>query len=164
SYIKIHLTQVDTISSKPALVKHARLSASGDARWTELSSDPSYNGDITRLSSLQKQLKKISTVDTPVMAEQPTYELRKTLEFERGNFLTKIGPALTPDVPSIFPSLPPGEPRNRLTLARWFFSPGQPLTARTTVNRYWEQLFGVGIVETLENFGSVGEEPSHPEL
>jgi hypothetical protein len=51
-----------------------------------------------------------------------------------------------------------------LTLAKWFFSPGQPLTARTAVNRYWEQLFGTGIVETLENFGSVGEEPSHPEL
>jgi len=67
-------------------------------------------------------------------------------------------------VPGIFPRLPDGAPRNRLTLARWFFSPNQPLTARTAVNRYWEQLFGTGIVETLENFGSVGEEPSHPEL
>jgi len=98
------------------------------------------------------------------MAEQPEYEVRKTLEFEHGNFLTKIGPALTPDVPGIFPPLPADEPRNRLTLAQWFFSPRQPLTARTAVNRYWEQLFGIGIVETLENFGSVGEEPSHPEL
>jgi hypothetical protein len=51
-----------------------------------------------------------------------------------------------------------------LTLANWFFSPAQPLTARTAVNRYWEQLFGNGIVETLENFGSMGERPSHPEL
>jgi hypothetical protein len=71
---------------------------------------------------------------------------------------------LIPDVPGIFPRLPEGAPRNRLTLAKWFFAPGQPLTARTAVNRYWEQLFGTGIVETLENFGSVGEEPSHPEL
>ena len=71
---------------------------------------------------------------------------------------------LVPDVPGIFPRLPEGAPRNRLTLAKWFFAPGQPLTARTAVNRYWEQLFGTGIVETLENFGSVGEEPSHPEL
>ncbi len=67
-------------------------------------------------------------------------------------------------MPAIFPSLPTGAPRNRLTLAKWFFAPGQPLTARVAVNRYWEELFGTGIVETLENFGSVGEEPSHPHL
>src|SRR5205823_10395525 len=116
------------------------------------------------LEKLTSQLRKIPTVPLPVACEQPDYDQRTTLEFERGNFLTKIGPALSPDVPGIFPPLPAGEPRNRLTLARWFFSPGQPLTARTAVNRYWEQLFGTGIVETLENFGSVGEEPSHPEL
>jgi hypothetical protein len=164
SYIKLNLTQIDSISSKPSLIKRGRLYASGDPRWTELSADSTYNDKITRLTKLEKQLNKIPTVDTPVMAEQPAYEFRKTLEFERGNFLAKIGPALTPDVPAIFPPLPAGEPRNRLTLARWFFSPGQPLTARTAVNRYWEELFGTGIVETLENFGSVGEEPSHPEL
>ncbi len=164
SYIKIHLTQIDTISSKPSLVRRARLFVSADARWTELSSDPNYNGNIGRLTNLEKRLEKLPAVETPVMAEQPDYEVRKTLEFERGNFLTKIGPALTPDVPGIFPPLPAGEPRNRLTFARWFFSPKQPLTARTAVNRYWEQLFGTGIVETLENFGSVGEAPSHPEL
>jgi hypothetical protein len=98
------------------------------------------------------------------MGEEQSYERRSTLEFERGNFLTKIGPDLAPDVPGIFPKLPEGAPRNRLTLAKWFFSPGQPLTARVAVNRYWEELFGTGIVETLENFGSVGEEPSHREL
>ena len=98
------------------------------------------------------------------MREEPAYEQRTTLEFERGNFLTKIGPVLSPDVPALFPKLSTSAPRNRLTLAKWFFSPEQPLTARTAVNRYWEQLFGTGIVETLENFGSVGEEPSHPEL
>jgi hypothetical protein len=97
------------------------------------------------------------------MVEQESYETRETREFERGNFLTKTGPPLTADVPGLFPKLPDA-PRNRLTLAKWFFTPDQPLTARTAVNRYWEQLFGTGIVETLENFGSVGEEPSHPEL
>jgi hypothetical protein len=164
SHLKIHLTQVNTISSKPALVKNARVYVSGDTRWSELSSDRNYHSDLAKLTGLEKQLEKMPAVETPVMAEQPGYEVRKTLEFERGNFLTKIGPALSPDVPAIFPPLPAGEPRNRLTLARWFFSPRQPLTARTAVNRYWEQLFGTGIVETLENFGSVGEEPSHPEL
>src|SRR5207302_10404412 len=97
-------------------------------------------------------------------AEEAPYERRMTLEFERGNFLAKIGPALAADVPALFPKLPEHAPRDRLTMARWFFAPGQPLTARVAVNRFWEQLFGTGIVETLENFGSVGEEPSHPEL
>jgi len=98
------------------------------------------------------------------MVEKQAYERRATLEFERGNFLTKIGPALSPDVPGIFPKLPAGALPNRLTLAKWFFMPGQPLTARVAVNRYWEQLWGTGIVETMENFGSVGEQPSHPDL
>lgn len=164
SYLKVHLTQLSTISSKPALVKNARILVSEDTRWTELSSDHNYSLGFQTLATLKRELEQIPAVETPVMAEQPVYELRKTLEFERGNFLTKVGPALSPDVPAIFPPLPSGEPKNRLTLARWFFSPRQPLTARTAVNRYWEQLFGTGIVETLENFGSVGEAPTHPEL
>jgi Protein of unknown function (DUF1553) len=113
---------------------------------------------------LEHTLAKIPTVELPIMLEEQPYEKRATLEFERGNFLTKVGPDLSPDVPAIFPKLPDGAPRNRLTLAKWFFTTGQPLTARVAVNRYWQELFGTGIVETLENFGSVGEPPSHPEL
>ena len=119
---------------------------------------------MQHLRDLELKLMKIPSVDLPVMLEEQAYERRPTLEFERGNFLVKTGPDLVPDVPAIFPNLPAGAPRNRLTLAKWFFAPGQPLTARVAVNRYWEQLFGTGIVESLENFGSVGEPPSHPEL
>jgi hypothetical protein len=164
SRIQIDLKQVKGIDSKPALIQRIRLAASGDPSWTSLSRDPIRAQNIARLQELNRQLGKIPTVPLPVMAEQQPYERRATLEFERGNFLTKIGPDLPPDVPGIFPKLPAGAPRNRLTLAQWFFSPGQPLTARVAVNRYWEELFGTGIVETLENFGSVGEEPSHLEL
>jgi hypothetical protein len=164
SRIQIDLKQVKGIDSKPALIQRIRLAASGDPSWTSLSCDPIRAQNIARLQELNRQLGKIPTVPLPVMAEQQPYERRATLEFERGNFLTKIGPDLPPDVPGIFPKLPAGAPRNRLTLAQWFFSPGQPLTARVAVNRYWEELFGTGIVETLENFGSVGEEPSHLEL
>src|SRR5271156_6568275 len=119
---------------------------------------------VERLQQLNRQLAQLATVPLPVMVEQQPFARRATLEFERGNFLTKVGPDLAPDVPGIFPKLPAGAPLNRLTLAKWFFVPGQPLTGRVAVNRYWEELFGIGIVETLENFGSVGEEPSHPEL
>ena len=164
SRIKLRLTQTQGIDDKPALVRRAHLSVSSDPFWQTLASDASWTGQLAQLTKLTRQLKAIPTVPLPVMAEEPDYDQRTTLEFERGNFLTKIGPPLVPDVPGIFPRLPEGAPRNRLTLAKWFFAPGQPLTARTAVNRYWEQVFGTGIVETLENFGSVGEEPSHPEL
>jgi hypothetical protein len=164
SRIKLRLTQTQEIDDKPALVRLVHLSVSGDQSWQNLANDASWGGQLAQLTKLTRQLKKIPTVPLPIMAEEHDYDQRSTLEFERGNFLTKTGPPLLPDVPGIFPRLPEGAPRNRLTLAKWFFAPGQPLTARTAVNRYWEQLFGSGIVETLENFGSVGDEPSHPEL
>lgn len=164
SQIKLRLTQTQEIDDKPALVRRAHLSISGDESWGKLVADEAWSAKLAQLTKLTRRLKEISTVPLPVMAEESDYDQRTTLEFERGNFLTKIGPSLVADVPGIFPRLPEGAPRNRLTLAKWFFAPGQPLTARTAVNRYWEQLFGTGIVETLENFGSVGEEPSHPEL
>ncbi len=164
SRIKVQLTQTQTLNDKPALVQHARLSASGNPRWVELARDPGFAGSLAQLEKLTHQLGHIKSVPLPVMFEQPAYEQRTTLEFDRGNFLNKTGAPLFPDVPALFPKLPDGAPRNRLTLAKWFFTPQEPLTARVAVNRYWEQLFGTGIVETLENFGSVGEEPSHSEL
>ena len=164
SLLKVRLTQTSEINDKPALVRRVRLSVSNNATWHKLVSDSNFADQLVQLIKWTRQLEKIPSVGLPVMAEEPAYDRRATLEFERGNFLTKIGPALEPNVPGIFPKLPADAPRNRLTLAKWFFSPGQPLTARTAVNRYWEQLFGTGIVETQENFGSVGEEPSHPEL
>ena len=164
SRIMLRLIQTQAIDDKPALVRRAHLSVSGDESWQTLAKDNDWSRQLTQLTKLNHELKKIPTVPLPIMAEERDYDQRATLEFERGNFLTKTGPPLLPDVPGIFHGLPEGAPRNRLTFAKWFFVPGQPLTARTAVNRYWEQLFGTGIVETLENFGSVGEEPSHPEL
>jgi hypothetical protein len=164
SRIEVDLKQTQNVDSKPAIIKRVRLAISGDPRWTTLRQDPERAQSILRLKELEQQLAKIPSVPVPVMVEQSPFEQRATREFERGNFLTKVGPDLAPDVPGIFPGMPAGVPHNRLTFAEWFFSPGQPLTARVAVNRYWEELFGTGIVETMENFGSVGEAPSHPEL
>jgi hypothetical protein len=69
-----------------------------------------------------------------------------------------------PGVPAVLPPMSASYPRNRLGLAEWLVEPSNPLTARVTVNRFWQELFGTGLVKTAEDFGSQGEPPSHPEL
>ena len=87
---------------------------------------------------------------------------RDTFVFVRGDFRTK-GEKVTPGTPAILPPLPAG-PANRLALARWLVAKENPLMARVTVNRYWSVFFGTGLVKTINDFGSQGEWPSHPEL
>jgi mono/diheme cytochrome c family protein len=82
---------------------------------------------------------------------------------KRGEYDQK-GEKVERGVPAFLPPFPPGAPSNRLGLAEWLIAPNHPLTARVAVNRFWQQLFGTGIVKTAEDFGAQGEPPSHPEL
>lgn len=88
---------------------------------------------------------------------------RETHVLKRGNYETP-GDKVEPAVPSFLPALPAGAKANRLSLAQWMVSPEQPLTPRVLVNRYWQMLFGRGLVKTPDDFGLQGELPSHPEL
>lgn len=108
-------------------------------------------------------LTKSKFTTTPVMMENPPNMFRATHVFERGNWLVQ-GEKVVPDVPHIFNPLPKGSPKNRLSLAGWMTDKKNPLVSRTLVNRLWEQLFGTGIVETVEDLGSQGIAPTHREL
>jgi hypothetical protein len=98
-------------------------------------------------------------------------EPRENYLHVRGDFLTK-GPIIEPHTPEVLPPLrpregeAPAEPRtpDRLDLARWIADPANPLTARVAVNRFWQWHFGRGLVNTVDDFGTQGERPSHPEL
>jgi mono/diheme cytochrome c family protein len=113
------------------------------------------------LAEVRGELGGIQPVTTPVMQELPTESRRQTRIAIRGSFLTP-GDEVTPGVPAI---LQQGQPiENRLQLAEWLVDRRHPLTARVAVNRIWAQVFGEGLVETLDDFGSQGALPSHPEL
>jgi hypothetical protein len=100
---------------------------------------------------------------TPIMMDNLPANSRKSYVFERGSWLTK-GKEVQPATPASLNPFPEGAPANRLGLAQWMTSDQNPLTSRTLVNRVWEQLFGVGLAETLEDLGTQGIQPTHPEL
>jgi hypothetical protein len=97
------------------------------------------------------------------MVMQEMNQPRDTYVLTRGQY-DKQADKVTASVPASLPPLPKDSAIDRLALARWLVSPEHPLTSRVIVNRYWQMLFGTGLVETSEDLGSRGELPSHPDL
>jgi hypothetical protein len=109
------------------------------------------------------ELANTNTENHPILQEGFGDLKRKTHVFERGNWLVH-GKEVEPDVPEILGKMNTNLPKNRLGFAKWLVDEKNPLTARVTVNRIWEQIFGIGLIETVEDFGSQGFAASHPEL
>ncbi len=148
----------------------ARAARKSPAEWSDkerktlvqyrVERDKAFNALDKQIAQLQKQIKQLAPDTTLVMIEldQP----RTSAVFERGDYRTP-GDPVQPGTPAVLHPCPDG-PENRLTLARWLVSGDNPLVARVTVNRWWMELFGAGIVTTPEDFGIKGEPPSHPQL
>jgi mono/diheme cytochrome c family protein len=119
--------------------------------------------DFVKYQKTFTELLYAHTDNLPVMAENPNDMKRTTRVFERGAFGNPTTP-VEPDVPQSLNPFPKNAPRNRLGLSMWLTDKANPLTSRTMVNRLWEQVFGTGLVETLEDLGSQGFSPTHPEL
>ncbi len=98
---------------------------------------------------------------TMVMDDKPTPAFAYVLK--RGQY-DQPGEKVEPGVPKVLPPMPKGAPKNRLGLAQWLVDPSNPLLSRVTVNRFWQQFFGVGIVKTSEDFGMMGERPVNQPL
>lgn len=125
--------------------------------------DKAYGVARGKVDKEKERLAKIDRSAPLVMVMEDMKEQRDTFILTRGLY-NKPGDKVTMAVPASLHSLPKTAPKNRVGLARWLTSRENPLMARVIVNRFWQQIFGIGIVKTSEDFGVQGEFPKHPEL
>lgn len=139
------------------------LSTSTDPRWVALVRDPGREERWKQVKGLRDQLKDVPGTRVPVMVERPEAGRRETRVFVRGNRMT-LDELVDPGIPDLVRP-PRTEGRlTRLDMARWLVGEENPLAARVLANRLWAEMMGHGIVETLEDFGTSGARPTHPEL
>ena len=126
--------------------------------------DAGFAKDLDELEKLRADLLALQRQAPTVMVMQEMATPRETHVLVRGSY-DAPGEKVDAGVPEdLLGAWPAGAPRNRLGLAEWLTKPDHPLTSRVVVNRFWQQLFGLGLVKTSDNFGLQGEWPSHPEL
>ncbi len=155
-----------TIAELAAKPEAKRTPAERDAlRWfyLEKAADPEVREVWARLTNRQREREKLERTfpSVMVMAEKPQPEPTHLLL--RGAY-DKPGPVVERAVPAVLHPLPQGVKNDRLALATWVVDPANPLTARVTVNRFWQMFFGIGLVKTTEDFGLQGEYPVNPDL
>ncbi len=143
-------------------LKHFALSASTDPKLTDFASAPGRAEAWKQWRAARDRLKDFPGISVPVLVERSRAATRETRVFLRGNRLTR-DELVTPGVPDVVQP-PKKATLDRLDLARWLVGDQNPLAARVLANRLWAEMFGHGMVETLEDFGTSGAKPTHPEL
>lgn len=158
------LSRADAIADIVALPADQRVAAAkGLYDWWLGSFDDAFQQAAAHEAALAAEEAKITRRGTiaHVMQEKP--EMPKAYILDRGEYdrrLDEVGP----NTPEMLPAFPEALPRNRLGLAQWLLLQDHPLTTRVTVNRFWQEVFGTGLVRTSGDFGVTGELPSHPDL
>ena len=133
------------------------------SRWWLAHFDEEYQALAAALSELEAERETIRARGTVAHVMEERDEPPKAYVLFRGEYdqrREEVGPG----TPAFLPPLPDDAPRNRLGFAQWLLTDEHPLTARVTVNRFWQEIFGMGLVETAGDFGIAGETPSHPDL
>jgi len=160
------LAVADSIGEISRIAPSKRTPAqSAKLRWCFLDryAPPAMQSIRKEILDLRDQRKRFLDTLPTVMVMKENATPRETHLLVRGAY-DRPGEKISPGVPSVLPQLPVGAPNNRLGFARWLVDPSNPLTARVTMNRFWQMYFGTALVKTVEDFGSQGEWPTHPEL
>jgi hypothetical protein len=161
----VHLatgTRIAYLATKPADQRSEAESNEVFAWWLEAKDQP-YRESVGRLAALEQEQAAIKGRSTVAHVQQERSEPPTAYVLFRGEYDQRRD-QVHPDTPNVLPPMSSELPKNRLGFAQWLLLPEHPLTARVTVNRFWQEVFGTGIVRTTEDFGVSGELPSHPEL
>lgn len=129
----------------------------------KVNTSPSFNKERNRIQALLKRKSEVLEKGEEVMVMGDAEKKRQTYILGMGLYNEYLEPVEVGTPESVLP-YPEDYPKNRLGLAKWLTNKDNPLTARVTINRYWQMIFGVGLVKTTEDFGIQGDLPSHPEL
>jgi hypothetical protein len=131
--------------------------------WWLTGQDVEYRDLSGKVAALENEQRAIQSRGTIALVSQEKSEEAMAFLLYRGEYDKRKDP-LKPLTPASLPPMPNDYPKNRLGFAKWLLLPNHPLTARVTVNRFWQELFGNGLVKTAGDFGVNGELPTHPEL
>lgn len=126
--------------------------------------DPSYRELSARVASLSRESRAIRERGAVTLVMEERRDRKPVANILYRGMYDAPREEVEPNVPGVLPALGGRSPKNRLGLAQWLVDPNNPLVARVAVNRFWQEIFGVGLVKTTEDFGSQGTPPTHPEL
>ena len=158
------ISRAQLIADVVKLAPEERVKAGGKLYdWWLASFDAPFQAASAAVSKLEAEMAEIRKRGTVAHVMNEKNEMAKAYILARGEY-DKRGDEVKPETPDILPPFPENLPKNRLGLAQWLLLQDHPLTSRVTVNRFWQEVFGTGLVRSSGDFGATGELPSHPEL